>query len=181
MTATDCTRTCRIAAGVTGLLVWLSLSGIGQMRWYEGLFLGVVAAVILGAILIWLACSGHPAQDAAEWHPAPHRATPDEDLALRPRGVAAAAMTGMLGDAGGDVGAGDELQRIRGVGPKLEALLNENGVTRFDQIAAWDDARVDHFADLIGRMGGRIRSDDWVGQARDLAAGRGPDAAGAEA
>ena len=42
---------------------------------------------------------------------------------------------------------------------------------RFDQIAAWDDGDIDHYAELIGRMGGRIRSDDWVGQARTLAAG----------
>lgn len=46
-------------------------------------------------------------------------------------------------------------------------------MTRFAQIAAWDDAEIDRFAELIGRMGSRIRSDDWVGQARDLAAKKG--------
>ena len=71
----------------------------------------------------------------------------------------------------GDAGQADDLKQIKGVGPKLEELLHDNGVTRFDQIAGWGDAEIDHFADLIGRMGGRIRSDDWVAQARALARG----------
>ncbi|MBK4215396.1 hypothetical protein JJJ17_05595 [Paracoccus caeni] len=63
----------------------------------------------------------------------------------------------------------DDLKEIKGVGPKLEEVLHENGVTTFAQIAAWDDAEVDHFAELLGRLGGRIRSEEWVEQARVLA------------
>ncbi|NHF74160.1 hypothetical protein [Paracoccus xiamenensis] len=66
----------------------------------------------------------------------------------------------------------DNLKEIKGIGPQLEKLLHDNDVTSFAQIAAWDDAAVDHFAEVIGRMGGRIRSDDWVGQAKLLAAGQ---------
>lgn len=65
----------------------------------------------------------------------------------------------------------DDLKEIKGVGPQLEALLNQHGVTRFAQIAGWNDTEIDHYAGLIGRMGGRIRSDDWVAQANLLAAG----------
>ncbi|WBU53666.1 hypothetical protein [Paracoccus sp. SCSIO 75233] len=65
----------------------------------------------------------------------------------------------------------DDLKQIKGVGPKLQEVLHENGITRFEQIAAWTDADIDHFAEVIGSMGGRIRSDDWVAQARLLAAG----------
>ncbi|MFV0409129.1 MAG: hypothetical protein ACK5LJ_05360 [Paracoccus sp. (in: a-proteobacteria)] len=65
----------------------------------------------------------------------------------------------------------DNLKEIKGVGPALETLLRENGVTSFAQIAAWTDAEIERFAELIGRMGGRIRSDDWVAQAKVLAAG----------
>ena len=65
----------------------------------------------------------------------------------------------------------DDLKQIKGVGPKLEETLHENGVTTFAQIAAWDDAEIDRFAELIGRMGSRIRSDDWVEQARVLTSG----------
>lgn len=65
----------------------------------------------------------------------------------------------------------DDLKEIKGVGPKLEQVLHENGVTQFAQIAEWDDAQIDSFAEKIGSMGGRIRSDDWVAQAKILAAG----------
>ena len=68
--------------------------------------------------------------------------------------------------------AADNLKEIKGVGPQLEKLLHDNGVTSFAQIAAWGDADIDHFAEVIGRMGGRIRGDDWVGQAALLASGQ---------
>ena len=68
--------------------------------------------------------------------------------------------------------AADDLKEIKGVGPQLEKLLHDNGVTSFAQIAVWSDGDIDHFAEVIGRMGGRIRSDDWVGQAKILASGQ---------
>ena len=68
-------------------------------------------------------------------------------------------------------GTADDLKRIKGVGPKLAALLNELGVTSFAQIAAWDDAEVDRIDAELGRFQGRIRRDDWRTQARFLAAG----------
>ena len=68
--------------------------------------------------------------------------------------------------------AADNLKEIKGVGPQLEKLLHDNGITSFAQIAVWQDGDIDHFAEVIGRMGGRIRSDDWVGQAKILAAGQ---------
>lgn len=69
----------------------------------------------------------------------------------------------------------DDLTRIKGVGPKLAAILADLGVTRFSQIAAWDDAEIQRINSHLGRFEGRITRDDWVGQARLLAAG---DAAG---
>lgn len=71
----------------------------------------------------------------------------------------------------GTVQSGNDLRRIKGVGPKLADWLADNGVTRFAQIAAWDKATVADYAQRLGRMGGRIEADDWVGQARILAAG----------
>ena len=65
----------------------------------------------------------------------------------------------------------DDLKEIKGVGPALEALLHENGITSFIQIAGWTETDIDHYAALIGRMGSRIRSDDWVAQAKVLADG----------
>ena len=67
--------------------------------------------------------------------------------------------------------AGDDLTRIKGLGPKLAATLREQGVTSFAQIAAWDEAAIDRVDAGLGRFQGRIRRDDWVGQAQLLAAG----------
>lgn len=68
-------------------------------------------------------------------------------------------------------GQGDDLTRIKGLGPKLSAMLGTMGVTRFDQIAAWDEAEIDRVDSKLGRFQGRIRRDDWVTQAKLLAAG----------
>ncbi|NNC53729.1 MAG: hypothetical protein HKO08_11885 [Erythrobacter sp.] len=69
-------------------------------------------------------------------------------------------------------GNGDDLTRIKGVGPKLAATLESLGVTSFAQIAAWDDAEIDRIDGQLGRFEGRIRRDDWTGQARLLADGK---------
>jgi NADH-quinone oxidoreductase subunit E len=64
----------------------------------------------------------------------------------------------------------DDLKQIKGVGPKLEATLHGLGVTAFSQIAAWTPADVAKFDDAL-KFSGRIERDDWIGQAKTLAAG----------
>ena len=66
---------------------------------------------------------------------------------------------------------GDDLTRIKGLGPKLAALLRTLGVTSYAQIAVWDDAEIDRVDAQLGRFQGRIRRDDWVTQAKLLADG----------
>ena len=61
----------------------------------------------------------------------------------------------------------DDLKRISGVGPKLEQVLNGRGIKRFADIAAWSDADVERIDGELG-FEGRIRRDDWVGQAKAL-------------
>jgi len=75
-------------------------------------------------------------------------------------------------------GEADDLRRIKGVGPKLVALLHEQGITRFAQIAGWTDADIDLVDAHLGPFAGRIRRDNWVEQAKFLAEG---DTAGFEA
>lgn len=67
--------------------------------------------------------------------------------------------------------SGDDLTRIKGIGPKVQKLLRELGITTFAQIAAWDDAEVDRIDARLGSFSGRIRRDDWRAQAALLAAG----------
>jgi small subunit ribosomal protein S2 len=63
----------------------------------------------------------------------------------------------------------DDLKKITGVGPVLEGKLNELGVTRFDQIAAFTAEDLAKIDDLLN-FKGRAERDDWVGQAKELAA-----------
>lgn len=65
----------------------------------------------------------------------------------------------------------DDIARIKGVGPKLVALLGELGVTTFAQIAAWSDADVERIDAQLGRFKGRITRDQWIDQAKLLSAG----------
>lgn len=65
----------------------------------------------------------------------------------------------------------DDLTRLKGVGPKLAAQLNALGVSSFAQIAGWTDADITRIDDQLGRFKGRIRRDDWVGQAKLLEGG----------
>lgn len=64
----------------------------------------------------------------------------------------------------------DDLKRISGVGPKLEETLNDMGIYRFDQVAAWGPGEI-AWVDNRLRFKGRIERDDWMSQAKKLAAG----------
>ena len=75
-------------------------------------------------------------------------------------------------------GEADDLARIKGVGPKLVTLLASLGVTRFEQIAGWSDEDLARIDAQLGAFAGRAERDNWVEQARFLAAG---DVAGFEA
>lgn len=72
---------------------------------------------------------------------------------------------------GGPATAGDDLQIMKGVGPKLASLLRGEGITRFDQIAALrpeDLARLDAH---LGAFKGRLARDRIVEQAALLSVG----------
>ncbi len=67
-------------------------------------------------------------------------------------------------------GEGDDLKRIKGVGPVIEKTLNELGIFHFRQIADFteDNIRwVDHYIAFPGR----IQRENWVTQSKQLAAG----------
>lgn len=66
-------------------------------------------------------------------------------------------------------GGADDLKKISGVGPKLEGLLNENGVYHFDQIAVWGPDEIAYMDDKLS-FKGRIARDNWIDQATLFAA-----------
>ncbi len=64
---------------------------------------------------------------------------------------------------------GDDLQRIRGIGPGYQSALKEAGVTSFAAIAAWDDQQLVKMAAVLKTHPTRIQHGQWVEQARALA------------
>lgn len=73
---------------------------------------------------------------------------------------------------------GDDLSRIKGLGPKLQKLLPELGLSTFAQIAALTEADLAELDTKLGAFAGRPAKDNWVEQAKYLATG---DTAGFEA
>ena len=66
-------------------------------------------------------------------------------------------------------GVPDKLTLIKGIGPVNERKLHEHGIFHFEQIAAWTEADV-KAAEAYLEFDGRIAREDWIGQARALAA-----------
>ncbi|WP_439528689.1 NADH-quinone oxidoreductase subunit E [Pannonibacter sp.] len=67
-------------------------------------------------------------------------------------------------------GSSDDLKRIKGIGPKIEATLHEIGVHHFDQIAGWTDANKAWVESRLS-FKGRVDREDWIAQAKTLATG----------
>lgn len=68
-------------------------------------------------------------------------------------------------------GGPDDLKQIKGVGPKLEGLLNEIGIYHFSQVAGWRKKEVEWADQNLVGFKGRVSRDEWVKQAKVLAKG----------
>ncbi len=68
-------------------------------------------------------------------------------------------------------GKKDNLQRLNGIGPKYEKILNSLGFFHFDQIAAWTAVQVDWIDNHLN-FNGRIEREEWIRQAQLLAEGK---------
>ncbi len=64
----------------------------------------------------------------------------------------------------------DNLCRIKGIGFVIEEKLHNLGVFHFDQIAAWTEEEI-LWVDSHLAFSGRIKREDWIGQAKKLASG----------
>ncbi|MFD1787733.1 helix-hairpin-helix domain-containing protein [Sphingomonas floccifaciens] len=89
---------------------------------------------------------------AAPFDPAP--ATVAADLATPPEPPAT---------------TGDDLTRLKGVGPKLAARLNDLGITTYAEIAALSAHEAEALDAQLGSFQGRMTRDRWIEQAGYLA------------
>ena len=118
---------------------------------------------------------GGKAEEAVEKATAkPVVKTPAKDTSAAPEEAATAAADVVQSEplllSGAREGGADDLKRIKGVGPKLEGILNDMGFYHFDQIAEWGPEQI-AWVDARLQFKGRIERDNWVDQAELLAAG----------
>lgn len=71
-----------------------------------------------------------------------------------------------------DISSGkpDDLKRIKGIGPKNEQALNALGIYTFAQISEWTPSNISWVEGYLS-FPGRIEREDWINQAKLLAAG----------
>ncbi len=114
----------------------------------------------------------------------PHMAmTAEKPPRARGQGIADEAARA-TGDVAGDIlganvsaqlptadGEPDNLQALKGVGPKLAAMLSAQGLTRFDQLASLSPGQVAAIDAELGAFRGRLTRDRVVEQADYLARG----------
>ena len=187
ISSTSCQSGCWILAAVSGVVVLAVCLFLIELGILASIFMGAVVFIVVGLLLGWIFCSelkplvqpndtsaapsapepapvSEPAPATAPVAQAPKAEAPEVEAvedAVRPEALSGA----RNGDA-------DDLKMIKGVGPKLEIMLNELGFYHFDQIAGWSAAEVAWVNDNLTGFKGRVSRDNWVEQARKLASGQ---------
>jgi len=110
-----------------------------------------------------------PAPAAKVAQPAPATPKAAAKKTAKPKTTGGASQPAAMAAARG--GSPDNLKELKGVGPKLETLLHDLGIFHFDQIAGWGPDEVAWMDDNLKGFKGRVTRDDWVNQAKILAAG----------
>jgi len=62
----------------------------------------------------------------------------------------------------------DDLSKIKGISKAIEEKINAIGITSYAQLSLLDDALIDDLAKAINYFSGRIKKEDWIGQAYQL-------------
>ena len=121
-----------------------------------------------------------PPAPVAETPPPPAPAAPAATIPEEPAvpAMPAPEPTAEAAPAPAAAAKADNLQLLKGIGPKLAGLLNGLGITSFQQIADWTEADIAAIDPQLGAFQGRIARDHLVDQAGYLARG---DKAGFEA
>ena len=190
--STSCQSGCWILAAVSGVVVLAVCLFLIELGILASIFMGAVVFIVVGLLLGWIFCSelnplvqsnetstapsapapAHAAEAAPVTAPvaqAPEAEAPEVEApeveavedAVRPEAL-----------SGARDGGADDLKMIKGVGPKLEIMLNELGFYHFDQIAGWSEAEVAWVNDNLAGFKGCVSRDNWIEQARKLASGQ---------
>lgn len=164
-----------IAAGLT----WThTLNGVAAL-WVESALL-FLAAYLAGCVLAALLSGTRQAEVTAplvQAAPAPVPVMPPTDAANRPVSTPLAKVEGEDSIPGRRPGAlavahddtPDDLKIIKGIGPQNEGRLHALGIWHFQQIADWTPDNVEWVGSYLA-FPGRIEREDWIGQAKELAA-----------
>lgn len=118
--------------------------------------------------------AGRPAATEPAPTPAPVAAPLEAAPAPAPADAARAADASALGTRPAGLaapvsGAPDDLKLINGIGPANEAKLHALGIWHFAQIAAWTPENAAWIGSYLA-FPGRIEREDWIAQAKRLAA-----------
>ncbi len=65
-------------------------------------------------------------------------------------------------------GKQDDLKQIKGIGPKLETMLNDLGIKTYGQVAKMKKADYEMVDELLNAFKGRGQRDNWSAQAKKL-------------
>jgi predicted flap endonuclease-1-like 5' DNA nuclease len=183
-------------AGTVFLVAFVALMLVGGYTFSPALFL---AATVAGVVALFLVIAFHRKAEApahatahARAHapahapaaapvsaPAPVAAAPAPTPAPAPAPEPSPAPAATVPDGGTKPtmlaaprdGGADDLKQIKGVGPKMEAMLHGMGFYHFDQVANWTPAEVAWVDENLEGFKGRVSRDGWVAQAKVLAAG----------
>lgn len=133
----------------------------------------LLLAALIGLLAGWLIWGRCPARtEARQASPLP-AAEPAPVSAPAPAPVSAQRPEALAQPRDGQP---DDLKRISGIGPQLEALCHRLGFYHFDQLANWTEAEIAWVDENLEGFKGRVTRDDWVGQAKRLAKGIDPSA-----
>ena len=139
----------------------------------------IVIAAIAVVIVLYLLLRPKQRVTLSEDRPVrPHMPAGEEGKGLADEAAAAASdVTGDIlnvkvhAELPGASGPPDDLQLLKGVGPKLAGILNQRGIIRFDQIAKLSPGQIEALDESLGAFRGRLARDQIVEQADYLARG----------
>ena len=144
----------------------------------QNILIGVVIAAFVAAMIYVLLARKQRVQISSDLPSRPHMQVRAEGRGLTDEAAAAASdVAGEIVSARvhdqlpGASGPPDDLKQLKGIGPKLATILNERGITRFDQIAGLSAGQVERLDNTLGAFKGRFERDRIVDQAHYLARG----------